>query len=60
MVSEIMQNEKILNQPLVVLNKPGSGGAVAQGYVFERKGNPYLVLAVVSGSLYAGLCGDET
>jgi putative tricarboxylic transport membrane protein len=50
MMAEIIQRDKILNQPLIILNKTGSGGAVAFGYVFERKGNPYTVLFVPSGS----------
>jgi putative tricarboxylic transport membrane protein len=49
-VSDIVQKEKILNQPLVVNYKPGSGGAVSMGYVFEKKGNPYIVLYVASSS----------
>jgi tripartite-type tricarboxylate transporter receptor subunit TctC len=43
-VSDIVKQEKILSQPLVVLNKPGAGGGVVMGYVFERKGNPYLIM----------------
>jgi putative tricarboxylic transport membrane protein len=33
---------------MVITNKQGSGGAVAYGYVFERKANPYVFLAVTS------------
>jgi putative tricarboxylic transport membrane protein len=50
LMSDIIQKEKILSQPLVVINKQGSGGVVASGYLYERKGNPYLVLAVSSSS----------
>jgi putative tricarboxylic transport membrane protein len=49
-ISDIIAREKILNKPIVVVNKVGSGGAVAMGYVFERKGNPHVVLHVTSGS----------
>jgi putative tricarboxylic transport membrane protein len=45
LVTDIIQKEKILNQPPVVINKVGGGGAVAAGYVMERKGNPYIVLS---------------
>ena len=31
-LSDIVQKEKILSQPMVVNYKPGSGGAVAMGY----------------------------
>jgi putative tricarboxylic transport membrane protein len=51
MVSEIIQKEKILSQPLVVMNKVGGSGAVSFGYVFEKKGNPHLVLTVASSVL---------
>jgi tripartite-type tricarboxylate transporter receptor subunit TctC len=50
MISDIIRREKILSQPLVILNKPGSGGAVAMGYTFERKSNPHVILTVASSS----------
>ncbi len=50
MVSDIFKKEKILDQPLVVLNKVGAGGGVAMGYVFEKKGNPHVILNVSSGT----------
>jgi putative tricarboxylic transport membrane protein len=46
MVTDIIQKEKVFSQPMVVVNKPGSGGAVSLAYTFERKGNPHLVLSV--------------
>jgi putative tricarboxylic transport membrane protein len=49
LISDIIQKDKILNQPLIVLNKPSSGGAIAMGYVFERKGNPYIIYLAISG-----------
>jgi putative tricarboxylic transport membrane protein len=50
LINDIMQKEKILSQPLVVVNKQGAGGTVAASYLLERKGNPYLVLAVSTSS----------
>ncbi len=50
LISDIVQKEKILSQPLVVLNKQGSGGAVAMGYLLEKKGNPHTVLIVPSST----------
>jgi putative tricarboxylic transport membrane protein len=50
LIGDIIKTEKLLSQPMVVVNKPGSGGAVAQGYVFEREGNPHVMLAAASGS----------
>ncbi len=43
-VSEAAKENNLLSQPLVVLNKPGAGGGVVMGYVFERKGNPHLIM----------------
>ncbi len=44
MVSEIVKENNLLSQPLVVLNKPGAGGGVVMGFVFERKGNPHVIM----------------
>jgi putative tricarboxylic transport membrane protein len=49
-ISDVIQKEKLLNQPIVIMNKQGSGGAVASGYLFERKGNPYIIQAVTTSS----------
>jgi putative tricarboxylic transport membrane protein len=50
LIDKIMKEEKILDQPLIVVHKQGSGAGVALGYVFERKGNPHVLLAVGSNS----------
>jgi putative tricarboxylic transport membrane protein len=43
-VADIITKEKLLPQPIVVVNKPGGGGAMGQTYVAQRKGDPYVVL----------------
>jgi putative tricarboxylic transport membrane protein len=48
LVSDIIQKEKILSQPLIAFSKPGSAGAAAMGYLFEKKGNPYAILNIMS------------
>jgi putative tricarboxylic transport membrane protein len=50
LMSDIIQKEKLLGQPLIVVNKIGSGGAVAQGYTYEKKGNPHVVMGVASST----------
>jgi len=50
MINKVLMDQKILSQPLVIVNKRGSGGAVSYGYVFQKKANPYVVLAVTSNS----------
>jgi putative tricarboxylic transport membrane protein len=42
--------EKLLSKPLVVVNKQGSGGAKASAYLFERKGNAYIIQTVTTNS----------
>ena len=44
MVAEIVGKQKLLSQPLVVVNKPGGGGAIGQTYVAGKKGDPYTIL----------------
>ena len=44
MVAEIVGKEKLLPQPMVVVNKPGGGGAVGISYVAGRRGDPYTIV----------------
>lgn len=53
LMNKIMEEGKIIDQPLVVVNKTGGGAAKAIGYVFEKKGNPHVTLAVGSNSFLA-------
>ena len=50
LISDIIQKEKILTQPIVVVNKTGSGGGIACGYTYEKKGNPYVFMGVSSAT----------
>jgi putative tricarboxylic transport membrane protein len=50
-ISDIIQKEKILNQPVYVSNKQGSNGAVAFSYVLEKKGNPHVILLIATANL---------
>lgn len=50
LVTEIMSREKLVTQPLVVLNRPGGAGAVAFNYVKGKRGDPHTVLAIATGS----------
>lgn len=43
-VAEIISKEKLLPQPIVVVNKPGGGGAMGQSYVAAKRGDPYTVI----------------
>lgn len=48
-VAEIINRERLLPQPFMVVNKGGGGGAVALSYVAGRRGDPYTVLTVAVG-----------
>ena len=44
--AEIVAREKLLSQPLVIQNRAGGSGAIAQSYVAGKRGDPYVVYAV--------------
>ncbi len=43
-VADIVAREKLLPQPLVVVNRAGGGGAIGQDYVARKRADPYSVL----------------
>lgn len=47
-VAEIITREKLLSQPIVVVNKGGGGGAIAFQHVAGRRGDPYTLLSAPS------------
>ena len=49
-VTEIMTRDKLVSQPLVVLNRPGGAGVVAFTYVKGKRGDPHTVLTMATGS----------
>ncbi len=48
MIAAINDKEKILPQPLVVINKPGGSGSVGMSYVQTKAGDPYVIMTGVS------------
>ena len=48
-VAEIITKEKLLPQPVVVVNRAGGGGAVGQTYAASKKGDPYTILVAGTG-----------
>jgi putative tricarboxylic transport membrane protein len=49
-VVEIINREKLLPQPMAVVNKAGGAHAVAANYVAARRGDPYTVLTIAHSS----------
>jgi putative tricarboxylic transport membrane protein len=43
-MASVMQNRRVLEVPLTVVNKPGGGGAVAYTYLNQRPGDGHYVL----------------
>lgn len=58
-VTDILQKEKLLPQPLLVANRTGGGGAVAFNHIKNRRGDPYSVLTVATGSLLTNAARTE-
>lgn len=50
LVTEIMTRDKLVTQPLVVLNRPGGSGVVAFTYIKTKRGDPHTVLTMATGS----------
>ncbi len=49
-MQRLLQEKNLLKVPMVVINKPGGGGAIAYGYVKQRAGDPH-VIAIASASI---------
>ena len=47
-VADIITRGKFLPQPLVVQNRGGGGGTVAQTYVAGKRGDPYVIMATTA------------
>jgi putative tricarboxylic transport membrane protein len=52
-VAEIITKEKLLPQPVYVVNKPGGGGAIGQTYVSTRRGDPYVFMLAATNLVAA-------
>ena len=50
-VAEIIAREKLLNQPINVVNRAGGGGAIAYTYTKSKRGDPHTVAVVASLAL---------
>jgi tripartite-type tricarboxylate transporter receptor subunit TctC len=50
LITEILNREKIITQPMVVVSKTGGAGAVAFNYVKSKRGDPHTVLTIATGS----------
>jgi putative tricarboxylic transport membrane protein len=46
LIVDIAQQEKLIGQPLNVLNKPGAGGGTTFAYLMQKKGDPYTIMTM--------------
>lgn len=58
-IADIMSKEKIVSQPLSVVNKTGGSSTVATAYVAEKKGDPYFIYNITSAQLSAQATGQS-
>lgn len=58
MVAKVLGEQKIVTQPMPVINKPGGGGGVALAYLNDKKGNPYEVAVYSPPLLLINLTGQ--
>lgn len=49
-MQKVIQNERLVDTPINVVNKPGAGGAIALGYLADHKRNGHYI-AIVSNTL---------
>ncbi|MCC7484646.1 MAG: tripartite tricarboxylate transporter substrate binding protein [Burkholderiales bacterium] len=50
-VADIITKEKLVTQPVNVVNRPGGGGAIAYNYIKSRLGEPHTIMAVATLAL---------
>ena len=58
-VTEMLAREKLITQPMLVNNRVGGGGNIAFSHMKAKKGDPYSVLTVATGSLLAAASRTE-
>ena len=56
-IAAIIEQEKILPQPLVVVNRPGASGVLGYMHVGQKTGDPYLLTTATSSFIIQPLLG---
>lgn len=47
-IAELLTREKLLTQPVNVLNRVGGGGAIAYTYIKSKRGDPHTIMTVAT------------
>lgn len=45
-VAQLLNDQKIVNKTITVVNKPGAGGSIGMALMVQRKGDPYNLLGI--------------
>jgi putative tricarboxylic transport membrane protein len=48
MVADLLVREKLVNQPVNVINRVGGGGAIAYTYIKSKRGDPHVIMSVAT------------
>lgn len=56
--AEIIQRNNLVNKSVVVINKPGGGGAIGDAYTFSKKGNNEVITTYVSAQITSQLINN--
>ena len=59
LVAEILMREKLVSQPVTVVNKVGGGGAIAYNYIKTKRGDPHTVMSVASMAMLTQVVRPE-
>ena len=58
-MSEMLNREKLIAQPILVVNRVGGGGTIAFNHIKMKRGDPHVVLTIATGSLLAAAARTE-
>lgn len=58
-IAEIIGKEKLITQPMVVVNRTGGAGTVAFNYLKSKPGDPHYILSSVGGTLLSASLRPE-
>ena len=56
-IAAMMEKEKILSQPLVVVNRPGASGVLGYMHVGQKTGDPYVITTATNSFVIQPLLG---
>ena len=56
-IAAMMEKEKILPQPLVVVNRPGASGVLGYMHVGQKTGDPYAITTATNSFIIQPLLG---